>query len=718
MIHWLTKLSTFWCQIDASKTRRPWQPRLNCFVAPPSFDPLGFEVGSGNQAVILRLQLLSLALAVCVSFTGTSVAQQVERDYAIDSEKASTSDAELQLQIADLIAQLGDSNFHRRLNARWRLERIGLLAFEQLREAALFSKNVEVADAAAYIIESQNIAWWLETDSVEVRSYLAGYSAASKSKREESILLLGKLDTLDAQFALCRLARYERFEDVSKLAALTLLEKLADTSANNSESMPSAAVPGSDLGSNESGSNESGSNESGSKDFIESIATAVGDGDRTSIQWIRLFTDNVIQANAKPQPWSELARREIEDFGDQPLPQKTMSLRFCRWIVTWLSKTTGKEAVINSMADNLVSATTGDPFQLRGLATWALDEELPDILIAVAEKHPRPFESSGELGYLLAASYLMMGEAARAEELAAQASQNMGPDSVEARELAERNGLRGTAVQRYRMANYLEQRGLFNWAEREYRKAIEEKSDRYDSDIRVACAQFYWFAGRNSEAAEVLRPVAEAIELTDGSNIRSVAQFDRTSKLATYYFFDGLGHIDDGNLLLAQESLRKSYELDSSNPDVVIAMKQAATTDEFKGHYRACFDEMKGLFRSIVVDLEKQLVFANDREDRRRSEQSLATACNQLAWLLGKCEEDLDEAIRLGQRAIELRPDTSAYLDTLGRCYFSAGDFDNAVKYQREAVRLSPHERQMAAQLAEFQSAAQSAAVQPAADRP
>jgi cytochrome c-type biogenesis protein CcmH/NrfG len=64
-----------------------------------------------------------------------------------------------------------------------------------------------------------------------------------------------------------------------------------------------------------------------------------------------------------------------------------------------------------------------------------------------------------------------------------------------------------------------------------------------------------------------------------------------------------------------------------------------------------------------------------------------------------------EEAINLSLRSLELDPDQPAYLDTLARCYFSAGNVEKAVLVQKRAVRLAPHERQMAAQLREFESA-------------
>jgi Flp pilus assembly protein TadD len=80
-----------------------------------------------------------------------------------------------------------------------------------------------------------------------------------------------------------------------------------------------------------------------------------------------------------------------------------------------------------------------------------------------------------------------------------------------------------------------------------------------------------------------------------------------------------------------------------------------------------------------------------------------------LAWLVGNTEGDLDEALRASHRSLELAPETSGYLDTLGRCYFARGDCEKAVKYQSRAVDLDPHSGQIRRQLDFFKQALQTA---------
>jgi Flp pilus assembly protein TadD len=76
---------------------------------------------------------------------------------------------------------------------------------------------------------------------------------------------------------------------------------------------------------------------------------------------------------------------------------------------------------------------------------------------------------------------------------------------------------------------------------------------------------------------------------------------------------------------------------------------------------------------------------------------------NQWAWLVANTEGDYAKAVEHSKRSLELAPDEPSYLDTLGRCYYAAGDLENAVKTQRRAVELAPHYQVMRRQLAQFE---------------
>ncbi|OYV85899.1 MAG: hypothetical protein B7Z73_12680, partial [Planctomycetia bacterium 21-64-5] len=88
------------------------------------------------------------------------------------------------------------------------------------------------------------------------------------------------------------------------------------------------------------------------------------------------------------------------------------------------------------------------------------------------------------------------------------------------------------------------------------------------------------------------------------------------------------------------------------------------------------------------------------------------TPYNQFAWLVANTEGDYQEALRYSEKSLELvraNPRLSgseaSLLDTLGRCHYAVGDYENAVKAQSRAVELDPESGLMSKQLGIFREA-------------
>ncbi|MGZ6079922.1 MAG: tetratricopeptide repeat protein, partial [Myxococcaceae bacterium] len=69
-----------------------------------------------------------------------------------------------------------------------------------------------------------------------------------------------------------------------------------------------------------------------------------------------------------------------------------------------------------------------------------------------------------------------------------------------------------------------------------------------------------------------------------------------------------------------------------------------------------------------------------------------AAAMNFIGYLLAQKRKDLPEAERLVLRALELRPDTGSFLDSLGWVYFQRGEYQRAVEALERASQLEPDE--------------------------
>jgi tetratricopeptide (TPR) repeat protein len=133
------------------------------------------------------------------------------------------------------------------------------------------------------------------------------------------------------------------------------------------------------------------------------------------------------------------------------------------------------------------------------------------------------------------------------------------------------------------------------------------------------------------------------------------------------------------------EALAGSYQRNGRLADAVDVLLQ--------GLSRRPRDE--GLLFSLGAAYERKGDFDKSIEKMRallEVNPDNADAMNFIGYNLAQRGKDLDEAERLVTRALELKPDTGAFLDSLGWLYFRRGDYQKAVDMLERAAALSPHE--------------------------
>lgn len=59
---------------------------------------------------------------------------------------------------------------------------------------------------------------------------------------------------------------------------------------------------------------------------------------------------------------------------------------------------------------------------------------------------------------------------------------------------------------------------------------------------------------------------------------------------------------------------------------------------------------------------------------------------NTAAWMASRAVMNLDEALTLSRRSLQLRPHQAAYLDTMAEVHFALGDRDSALRFSRESL--------------------------------
>jgi tetratricopeptide (TPR) repeat protein len=94
-------------------------------------------------------------------------------------------------------------------------------------------------------------------------------------------------------------------------------------------------------------------------------------------------------------------------------------------------------------------------------------------------------------------------------------------------------------------------------------------------------------------------------------------------------------------------------------------------------------------FRSVIYSTLADVRHELDKWDETerafetalRLDRNNHNALNNYAYYLSLREENLETALEMSMRAIDLEPDNAAYLDTAGWIYFKSGDLDNALHY-------------------------------------
>lgn len=624
-------------------------------------------------------------------------------------------------RIDRLIEQLGDPSYIKRQSAKAELEAIGLLAFENLRNATSHP-NIEIASSAQYLLQSMRVVWTLPTDAFEVQRLLKDYNEYRPSQRLDRMQRLARLRRADGYLALLRLMRYESHENLSKVAALYVMGAAIDDSPQD-EALA----------------------------MTELIRTSLGDSNRVSAAWLRELLRVLDGQSKELQPWQEFVlaeRRLLESNSDKT--SEVAIKQLYRWTAKWLASQGRREEAVAFIEPSL-ELVGKDPSSTLDDVVWMLEENLPEAVLKLAEQKPDLFATRARNRYLLAESYLKHGDTAQAERIAEEA-RNLVRTGIA---IQRANGkFDGEAMQRLDLARFLNLRGQYDWAEAELKRAevmhAEEGhlSDEAELDVRDELALFYWGADQPDRAAEALRPILQRAGLlsdatqpdqaSDGNapdekspSKRSAEQGGDQDLLrimsektaarrgpsfreyvpGSYHFYRGLAATKAGNLLQARAELRAAVALVGQNPDVLIAMVKVAGDDaEFKAETERAINRLEQHYRSELVSEEAELVSSTTRQSRLESEMNIATDCNQLAWLLAGTGRKPREAIALSERSLTLSEENPIYLDTLARCHFSAGNIDKAIELQSRALALMPYERQMRRQLEEFQAVKEAAA--------
>lgn len=571
-----------------------------------------------------------------------------------------TDAAKLDAKIAELIQKLGDSRFATRERAQHELERLGLIAFDALYEAQK-NDDIEIAMRARHLVRSMRVNWASDNDAAEVRRILREFGSQDEQERRIRMDRLASLEGGVGIEALCRLVRFESSIVLSKRAALLVMQN-ADPNTDEAK-----------------------------QELHDMILATVGLSKRPGTEWLKTFAKSLTHPDETIAKWKELTKQEHDVYIETPKKSGREIVRdLIRWQVDFLRRTDRQQEAVAALEQSL-DLLKGTREEILETVDWLMERDAWPIVEQVAQKFSEEFNNDALLLYRLAESYAQQEKRKQADEIAEKALK-LTPDDPDAHVVA---------------AFSLQDRGLIEWAEREYRFVLKmgPTGSMHDLRARMLLSEMLHDIERELAAAEVLQGAVDAMEKDPAVKNTLDNRLGRNpgSIVSRMHYFYACDFAAKGNKKKQIEHLDRGVAADPTDADVLIAMYRVdPPSEQWRAGVLRRIEAASGHFRDEMEEHDKQVARAPSEPTRNWARRQLASAANQYAWLVSNTTGNYDEALRASKRSLEIRSDTGGYLDTLGRCYYAKGDLENAVKYQQKAVDVEPHSRQIRRQLEFF----------------
>ncbi|MFG0268320.1 MAG: hypothetical protein ACF8AM_24655 [Rhodopirellula sp. JB055] len=347
-------------------------------------------------------------------------------------------------EVAALIEGLGSESYATRIRCRQRLARIGLAAFDALRQARKHPDS-EIAIVARKLTSGVEVPWSVNTDSPIVQEILDEYGSRSVMARRQRIGQLAALPTMESFPALVRLTRYEAEPTLSRFAAMALLaQPVRATLERQSGWAPSDAGRAAGLEQPAESEQGLGANRDrwlglSSHDrslMVTHLQQVFAKDTQFSGLWMRQYAKELESGRFEADGWSELIEQmesswEIDDRASQhdvaggKLAAGAMISGDELFRLTWLNaeraRVMAQEDDVSRFLTQHIDVIPPRTRELTDTALWAIDHKLFDVITAAHAKHRSLFEKSPSLLYASAEALLESGQPELAAERAQQA---------------------------------------------------------------------------------------------------------------------------------------------------------------------------------------------------------------------------------------------------------------------------------------------------------
>ncbi|HET6881691.1 MAG TPA: tetratricopeptide repeat protein [Pirellulales bacterium] len=612
----------------------------------------------------MKHRLLGMSLAVigfsCLPAIG--LAADIASNEADATAAAETAEARTRAaKIEALIAELGGDDFFARERAQQELAEIGFEAFDALSEAAEHNDDLEIQSRARYLVRLMRLASVVDSDPPEIKALLGDYESRSEAERIERIKQAAALSDDKGLAVLCRLVRFERSAVLSKEAAAAIILQKWPGQRDAAERR------------------------------AETIRRGIGQSARPAAAWLAAYVAARTDAAAAIDQWQKLVaaeeRRAIE-APHQTRPEILAALwREQALLLRKVGREDDADQILMRLVDGEESSISADT--LEDLLNWLVELRAFNVVDRLAEKFADRFADEPLLLYSLADARRAQGK----EDLVRAAiTKALAID-----------GEGDPALEHLRVAVDLMRRHRWRWAEGEYRRVAEvaPRDSKYSIDARARLAEVLHDRGADDEAGSLMEEVVADMEKNHQENNddeNANRTLEATRARMHYFYACSLVKADQRN-----ERIRRLVDAVTEDPtdaDALIALYRVENLDPpLAEQNRKRIRDAAELFRQQI-----------------QQQPDDPTPYNQFAWLVANTEGDYREALRCSEKSLELvranprlAGSEASLLDTLGRCYYAVGDYENAVKAQSRAVELDPESGLMASQLKIFRGALEKA---------
>ncbi len=239
-------------------------------------------------------------------------------------------------------------------------------------------------------------------------------------------------------------------------------------------------------------------------------------------------------------------------------------------------------------------------------------------------------------------------------------------------------------------AYFLRMRGKIDWAAKVYQQVSAMGATRVTPYAQLGLAEMLHDAGRNQEAAAAMDKI---LMNPDPQQLRNLQYIDQTPQKiqGRKHFFLACSSRDQGNEQTYRAELFQAIKEDPTEMDALIALYRLPDLEPAIRKQTITFIE------AAAENLRQETAAAPDDDDLH----------NQFAWIVGNTTGDMQEALEHALRAVELSPESGAYLDTLAHVYFyGLKDPKKAAETQAKALQFQPHSALIRQKYDLFQKAA------------